>query len=122
MLFSLIYREYHEYSKQKYLYNYILYKNVRIIKRPKECDDYFQCDYITSSGKMKLSGSKFKDIQHFDIGIKIGTCHSSMYAKIYTNDALKPFYFMDIITIKFDDDSYLIYKEKFNLPPQPKCE
>lgn len=111
--------------KQKYLYNYILYTDVKVIERPKECENVNYCDYITSKGKMNLNDNIFHVVtkdQKFDIGIKIGTCSSNVYAKIYTNDTLEPFYTVDIKDIRYHDDSYLIYKESFKLPNQPKCK
>lgn len=112
-------------TNQKYLYDYILYKDVKIIERPKECENVKYCDYLTTKGKMNLNDNIFYNVskeQKFDIGIKIGTCYSNLYAKIYTNDVLQPFYKNDIRVISSDDDSYLVYKETFKLPNQPKCE
>ena len=120
----LTYSDYSRYKHQKIIKNYILHTNVFIINSATSCNTSTICTYTTNKGDMSLNTNVFNKLtekQQFDIGLSVGTCYSTLYAKIYTKDVLNPYYIEDVIMLKHDSEQYKFYANLLKLTNQ-QCD
>lgn len=100
----------------EYKKNYIIYAETSLTKDKINCDNHI-CVINTTVGKMTVGNisrdiDDFKDMK-FDVGIKLGTCKHELYAKIHTNDLIRPYVFVDLDEYSRGTDQYKFYTEKY---------
>lgn len=111
---------YLEMKNNEVKYNYLIKKDVVLLEQNTECGKGY-CTYKTNYGDMYIYYKEFSKLEpntKFDLFIKLGTKHHTIYAKVYTSDTLLFNYYMlelDTITKSNQLNDYNFFIQKYNV-------
>ena len=117
--FFVVPKLYLEMKNNEVKYNYLIKKDVVLLEQNTECGKGY-CTYKTNYGDMYIYYKEFSKLEpntKFDLFIKLGTKHHTIYAKVYTSDTLLFNYYMlelDTITKSNQLNDYNFFIQKYN--------